>query len=79
MAGKVLRTVAGVGCLLLALLLAFAGVFAALGGPDGKLGSSESIQWAVGYATGFLVSATASWWLLRSRRDWQESLTGTER
>ena len=64
----VLRRVAGGGCLLLALLLAFAGVFAAIGGPDGKLGSAESIRWAAGYAVGFLLSAAASWWLLRRRR-----------
>lgn len=66
-AGKIFRKVTGVGCLLLALLMAFAGMFAAFGGPDGKFGSRESIHWAIGYAAGFLVFAAASWWLLRSR------------
>ena len=57
----------GGSCLLLALFLAFAGMFAAFGGPDGKLGSRESLQWTAGYAAGFLLSILAGWRLLNPR------------
>ncbi len=78
-AGRILRIATGVGCLLLAFLMAFAGVFAALGGPDGKFGSSESLRWAAGYAVVFLVSVAAGWRLLRRRSAPQADSARTER
>jgi hypothetical protein len=68
MVGKVLRIVLAVACVLIALLCAFSGLFAAIGGPDGKFGSSESIHWAAGYFIGSLLCAAAAFHLLKKRK-----------
>lgn len=64
------RAIAGVVYRLLSLVLGlvalcslFGCVFAAIGGPDGKLGSRESIEWAAGYGVVALVGVVGGWWM----------------
>lgn len=66
--GKVFRIVLAVACVLMAPFFAFAGLFAAIGGPDGKFGSRESLQWAAAYLIGFLLCVAAAILLLKKRK-----------
>lgn len=52
----------------MAPFFAFAGLFAVVGGPDGKLGSRESLQWAAAYLIGFLLCVAAAILLLKKRK-----------
>ena len=59
----------GVGFGLFSALCALAALFDAIGGPDGKFGSRESIEWAVGFALASVISAILSWWFFRKTID----------
>lgn len=63
---------AGIACALLAVFAAFWALFCALGGPDGKIGSRESITWtaiAVGFFALMGSMAGGFFWAAAKRED----------